>query len=229
MTRLLFVCIASWLLMFEAHAQRKKIRNTEPELFKGTVLLRWNFTSLLDPVEPNLSFGASYHFKDAWSLGLDAGYIYQSGYYDEIKGTSGLVLRPSVRWYPGESRRAYLEGELHFKTTTFSLEDWLGRNCVEGVPAYEEYTRFKYVKYSIGANLKGGILARLTRDNRLWLETYFGAGLRYKDEFLKSEPNCCYDEELPIGPRIFFVSDTRKVVLPSLPFGFRVLVKLGKE
>lgn len=229
MLRLIFIIPFLLLLPGPAIAQSKKGTSAVPPatLPAGTALLRWNLFGILDPVTPNFTLGMEYKYRKSWSAGMDAGYIYNPGYYTEVKRTNGIILRPSVRFYPSESQRGYVEGELHFKTATYVVEDWLGRDVVNGVISYEEFSRFKYVRTSIGAHLKGGIMASLGKKQNLWLDFFLGFGLRYRDEYVKDQPNSLYTgsvAEISLGPVVN--ENTRKVILPSIPFGMRLVLRV---
>lgn len=194
-------------------------------LFAKDKLIRINFTSLMDPLETNFSVGYEKRFKDEFAYSIDAGYVFFSSFYkDRLEKAGGVIIRPALRYYTGENKRFYIEAELHYKMVTSKVLDWIGRDCVNNVSSYEEYTSFKIRKNVIGFNVKIGYQARLSKDNRFWLEPYFGLGAKYKKTFLVNEPNSCFafNNFLSRGQTV----SNKRESLPSIPFGIRFLVKL---
>ena len=89
-------------------------------------LIRINVSGLLDPIETNFSGGLEYRLKDNLAVSLDVGYIFYSNYYQSRNGnSSGFSLRPALRYYTDNYKRFYIKAELHFKTVTTKLTDWL--------------------------------------------------------------------------------------------------------
>jgi hypothetical protein len=183
-----------------------------------------NGSGLIDLMEMNLSGGIEYRRNKRWSVASDAGWIFYSNYFENIKSTGGIILRPSVRAYFQNPWRTFAELEFHYKNVTYKIEDWLGRGCVNGIPSYEEYTTFKYRKQVTGINVKFGYQGRLSRNNKLWFEYYIGIGARKKSEAIVKEEDSCYDRNAP-----FSTTDSNiwgDDIYPALPLGFRLLYKL---
>lgn len=188
-------------------------------------LIRINVSGLLDPIETNFSGGLEYRLKDNVAISLDAGYIFYNNYYQQRNGnSSGFLLRPAIRYYTDDAKRFYIEAEFHFKKVTTKLTDWLGKDCVNDVRTYEEFTSFKIRKNVLGVNLKIGYQVKLSKNDKLWLEPYFGLGIRYKKEFVLHEPTSCY-RFASIFNRRNEVANTNKMQ-GSIPFGLRFLIKI---
>lgn len=215
-----FISLFFGLLIGNAVCLAQKI-SREP-LPQGSHFLRFNLTNLINPVEPSVSLGYEYQVGENISVSADAGWVYYSNYFEGIKNTTGILLRPAIRWYPGQKERYYGEIEFHYKHVNYTFEDWIGRNCVNEIPNYEEYTSFKYEKKVTGINLKGGIVEPVTRNKKIWIDVYIGIGLRKKSEGIADEANSCYD----IQGVIFPGTGNENNFGLSLPIGIRFLLKL---
>jgi hypothetical protein len=188
-------------------------------LAKGNTFLRFNIVNLIDVSEPNISFGAERCISDYVSLALDAGYILMSQRFRERGNSSGFIIRPAVRYFP-EKSKIFFEAELHFKQHTHHLRDWIGRDAVAGVPAYEEFREFRLRKQVIGPHLKFGSLIPVTK--RLWFEFYIGVGLHYRKYTVLEEQNLMYSFEQHF--EIVNSGSTEK--LAAIPIGWRILYKV---
>lgn len=147
------------------------------------MVARFNFTGLADPYDENASLGAEYKFAPHWSAGSDVAYIFSSEYLPDGKKANGFIVRPFLRFYPHVERRGYFEVQLHYKYASYQLTDWLGKDVVNGVPSYEEYSTFHFIKKAMGIHLNAGTSANLTRDKKLRLEFYIGLGVRFKKQY----------------------------------------------
>ncbi len=143
---------------------------------------RFNFTGLLDVFDENISLGIEYRFKSLWSAGSDVAYIFRSDYLSESNTAGGIILRPFFRYYFNTRGRIFLEAQVHYKYAVYKLTDWVGRDVSNGIPAYEEYTTFRYHKRALGLNINFGDNVNLTRDEKLRLEPYIGLGVRFKKQ-----------------------------------------------
>ncbi|MBA3674521.1 MAG: DUF3575 domain-containing protein [Chitinophagaceae bacterium] len=156
---------------YKLFCQKNNTAVDEPSL-----TLRFNFLGLTDPSDQNLSFGIEKRFHTNWSTGTDAGWIFSS-YIQTAKSVNGLIFRPFIRYYP-RARSTFWEAELHYKYVNYKIEDWLGRDPVNNVPAFQEYTIFDFNKESVGIQFKWGVQANLSRDKRLKFEFTGGLGVR---------------------------------------------------
>ena len=188
----------------------------------SSTAIRLNLTSLMDPIETNFSVGAEHQLNKRWGVGLDAGYIFYSNYYEKSKQSSGIILRPAARYYLNENGKGYVEAELHYKNCRYKIADWLQKDIVNGVATYEQFQTFTLAKNVYGANIKLGTKARLSRNERLWMEFYFGMGLRYKKQRVIHEPNSNY---IPLSTFRLLIDDGNRALF-SMPAGIRLLLKL---
>ena len=151
--------------------------------FQKELIGRVNFPGILDAYDRNISLGAEYQFNPQWSAGIDAGYIFQSEYIKNNKGTRGMLLRPFMRYYFKEKRTGYLEAHLHYKTVAYKVKDWIGRDFTNGIPAYEELSTFDFNKKVFGISVIIGDKFNMSKDNQtLKLEPYIGLGARFKKQ-----------------------------------------------
>jgi hypothetical protein len=165
----------------------------KPSVTKGTQFFRFNITSMLDPVETNFSLGYENRFHKNWSAGVDAAWIFYSNYFEDTKHTNGFILRPAARYYIPGLDGMYLETELHYKYAVYTIQDWVGRNCVNEVPSYEQFTKFHYLKEAYGFHFKTGFQGSISKNRKLWLEFYLGIGPRWRSEKVINSPNSCYN------------------------------------
>jgi hypothetical protein len=209
------------LLLLLNHSSIRAQRKSRVVLPQGISFVRLNFTGLFDPVETNFSVGYEYRLKEKMSLAADLGYLFYSVYFENITGTSGYIFRPSIRLFIDEKNRGYFDTEIHYKHTNYKIEDWLGRGCVNGIPAYEEFTTFKYKRDILGLHLKIGYQGMLSRNGKFWYEIYTGAGIRGRWEKLKNEPGSCYNNATAV---IEFNSINQNISY-AIPTGLRLLYK----
>ena len=199
-----------------AQQKQKNIAVIPPK----TLLLRVNPLGLLDFNDNNLSIGAEYRFKPAWSVSADIAYIFDN-YTEDLKRTRGFIFRPAVRKYYGRQLNSFFEAELHYKYVSYTLEGWVNRNVVNGTPSFEQYTRYHLIKKVAGLQIKTGAQERLIKD-RLWIEIYAGVGIRAKWQ----------DTDLPPNSEVqvlrSFGSDLNKkfLIVPAIPSGIRFLFRL---
>lgn len=183
----------------------------------GTLYLRFNPLGLMDMFDGNVSFGSEYRFNDTWAATLDAGAILYSTYFLYSKMSTGFLFRPGLRLYPNKYKDFFIDLQLHYKNVTYKIKDWLDKDVVANVPAYEEYKVFRFKKQVMGVHMMAGFRNYMDYNKRFYLEGYIGVGLHYKDEGLHNEPNSQYD----LGLRIR--RNTGKYVVPALPAGFRIV------
>lgn len=211
------------LLFFSAMMAAQEKRSDRPA--DRVSYLRFNATGLIDLVDPNLSIGYEHRYNKNWAMSVDAGWIFFSRYYDHVKRTNGIIVRPAIRHYFGRSNNGFLELELHYKRSVYRIEDWLGRDCVNDVSAYEELTTFNYLRQVLGFHLKLGGQAKLSRNGRLALEYYFGLGARWSSQKVLDEPTSCYK----YGTGVFGqIGQSKNRATVGIPAGVRLLYSLKK-
>jgi hypothetical protein len=225
MRYIIFLCLLVCMLSHNGKAQ--KTGRYLPGA--GTTFIRANPAGLLDFYDHNLSFGIEHRLSDHWAMSVDAAWIFASQYARNQGKATGFVIRPAVRRYFGRSRKLFAEAELHYKEVYYRIEDWIGRDCVNDVPAYEEYTSFRFRKQVAGLHIKGGIQFPISRNRRFWMEAYTGLGVHYRKQGLyKEKPNSCYDllnNGLAVGPEI----RESEQWLPALPLGFRIMYRVSRK
>lgn len=189
-------------------------------LYANTTLLRFNPFALVPLYDLNISFGVEQKISKKSSFALDLGYVPYSEQFSR-KRANGFVIRPAYRFFPN-GNRFFLEAELHYKQVTQKMADWIGRDVVNNVPAYEEYVEFKLRKKVWGAHLKLGRQYYIS--NRLWLEFYLGFGVHYRRYSVINYPGSQYQI-----PNVFnFVMTGQTETLAALPAGLRILYRIDK-
>jgi hypothetical protein len=201
----------------------KRKRNNEDLIIPArSVLLRFNMAGLLDPVETNFSVGSEYLLRQKTSVALDVGLITFSRSTQGIEKSSGFLIRPSFRNYLGKQNKWYAEVELHLKNVRLEIYDWLGKNCVNNIPAYEQLQNFVLRKSSKGVHAKIGTQFTLDKQQKLLMDWYLGGGVRITKFSLKDEPNHCY------SVRQLFTSFQAPgdEFFPVVVFGFRLAYRI---
>lgn len=222
---LCFVLLILQVAVNEVRAQKKNRSTMEP----GTMLVRFNFPGVVDPLETNLSGGLEYKKTEQLSYTADLGYVYFSSIMGDVKRTNGLIFRTAIRYYSKNTPQLFGELELHNKLVYYRMHDWLGINAVNGVPSYEEFKYFNYAKYVGGVNIKTGYQGRLSKDKRWWMEVYMGFGVKYRNYYLSGQPGgTVYNS---VNNNGFFWGNNRAaggggMVLPNLSLGMRLLYRL---
>ena len=207
------------LILFVAlnsHAQEAE----EKVRVRTDKFLRFNFFGMLDPFDHNMTFGYEHPLSNHLAVAMDAGWIFYSQYFSNATSTNGILLRPALRFYPRAEGRGFLEAELHYKMVDYTLEDWIGRDCDNNVPSYDEFTTFSYRKKSYGFHLRGGVKGALDREKRFWIEVSGGLGIRWREQGLHNEPNSCYNRV-----ETFFNSQGPNPI-SGMPLTFRALYRL---
>jgi len=175
----------SFLLIVCTNGKAQSSRGFVPaEVFplqKG-VSARFNFTGLLDILDQNISVGGEYKFSEHLSAGTDIAYIFESKYLSESKSSHGIILRPFIRYYPAKGRNGFLEGGFHYKHVSYRITDWIGKDVINGIPSYEQYTTFYFLKNVYELNIKAGTAVNLDRNKKFRCEFYGGLGARFKTQ-----------------------------------------------
>lgn len=153
---------------------------SRPAPSREKLFVRFNFLGLADGFDQNFSSGIEYRFNPGWSTGGDIGWIFFSKYLSESKVSNGFILRPFIRYYPKKTGNGFLEVELHYKYVVYKIEDWVGRDPVNGVPSYQEFAMFDYDKNVFDIHCKGGTRVDITNNRRLKAEFIFAMGVRWK-------------------------------------------------
>jgi len=210
-------CLLFLAISFHIAAQQTK----SDQSFERKWMIRLNPLGLADPFETNFSMGAEYIFRDRWAVAADASWVIESRYFSNAKSSGGMIFRPAVRYYFNEKRTAFLELEGQYKEVGYTIHDWLGKNDVNGVSAYEELTDFRFQKNVWGLHIKGGLKAPISRSKKFWIEGYWGVGFRVRRTFIRNEPNSSYNAS---GDNFF--NGANDATLPAVPVGLRLLYLL---
>jgi hypothetical protein len=182
-------------------------------------MLRFNALGLVDVFDGNISGGIAYTLSQRWLLSADLAYIFYSTYLPKTRFTSGYIFKPAVRYYLSDKKKFYIESTVWYKRSAYKIRDWLDKDCVNGVPTYQEFKTFRFRKQVVGLNIQGGIQKSLMRNNVLRMEIYTGIGIRYKWQGVINDPEACYQPEnifftTLYGPHHFSA---------SLPHGLRLV------
>jgi hypothetical protein len=186
MQRINLLCLLLLLLTAAGNAQPFSNRSRfngpgfNPRMDIGKVYVRGGPLGLLDVYDGNFSLGGEYRLNRNWSVTMDAGYIFYSAYLLKAKNAMGIVLRPGIRWYTGIDRNVFIECQFHYKGVRYHVNDWLGKDAVNNVAAYEELKEFQYSKRVMGAQIMIGFRKFLWQSQRLFVETYLGWGFIIK-------------------------------------------------
>lgn len=189
--------------------------------------VRFNFTGLIDPVDNNISLGGELPFHPNWSVITDLAYIEHSSYFSTIKQTSGYIIKPAIRYYPSSLRHTgFFEAVLFYKQANYHLRDWLGKDCVNGIPVYEQYQDFVYRKRVAGIQLQTGLQTALSRNKLLQFEAWLGLGIRLRQQDVINQENTCYNGSSAGFGDINGSSGTS--VLSSFPAGMRLVYRIRR-
>lgn len=165
--------------------------------------------------------GIEFRTNPRVSVVTELGYIFASDYIElQSKSfpASGFMIRPSVRFFMNERKNFYLQPQVFFKKVTHHLHDWVGMDCENDVPGYEEFKEFRFQRFIYGFNVTGGFLVPLSKSGNTLIDFYFGFGLRQKSVSIKNEPNACYNR------RNFFVSISQSNgMVPGIPSGIKLI------
>ena len=168
---------------------------------------------------------AGYEHKLASKLYMsnEAGYIFASEYISNGESTSngkGFNIRPSLKWFVAKDNKFYLQPQVFYKQVTHKMYDWVGKNPVNGVPAYEQLEEFRYRRKITGFNIVAGSVLPLDWKGNGYIDVYIGLGVRSKKSQVV-EHNVVYQR--PTG--IFVPADDG--VFASMPLGVRFIYALN--
>lgn len=181
--------------------------------------LRANPMGLADVLDGNLSVGMERYLNSRWSLTTDLSFIFYSAYLPTNRRALGYIIKPALRFYTSSERSLFMEISFFYKRCGYKVKDWLGKDCVNDVPAYEKYETFIFSKRVTGINVQAGWRRDLTR-NKLWrMELYIGLGIRRKWQDVRGDPMDCYQTNSVFNTEI----NQTTFIGGSLPHGLRVI------
>ncbi|MDQ3682310.1 MAG: hypothetical protein M3352_04450 [Bacteroidota bacterium] len=187
-------------------------------VFNYKTAISFNPLVLIGP-DYTAMFGAERRLKNNLALVLDAGYVFQSSYFNSsvVKSISGFNLRPGIKLYTKEEKRFYLQLQVFYKQVDYKIYDWLGKSCVNEIPSYEQLEDFTYRKKALSFNVMAGRLFRIS--DKILLEFYGGAGVKIKNQ-KPIETAACYRNNDGGIIDIF----QEHSITPNLPLGIKLLI-----
>jgi len=162
-------------------------------------------------------FNYEYRLKKKLALVSDVGFIFYSEYMSNASKTIGFTFRPSVRFYLDHRNSFYLQPQILYKMVVYTIHDWLDKETVNGVPAYQQLQDFKYGKYVVGGNLIIGGVLPIGR--KVFFDLYAGLGLRHKTNRIIGEPKSSYTKTTGLFADLY----TDGITVPSVPAGLKVI------
>lgn len=181
--------------------------------------VRFNMLGLLDVFDGNFSFGGEYAFNPRWSVTTDMSFVLYSVYFQGNKRAFGYNIKPGIRYYAFDNNRGFLEAVVFYKRVGYKMEDLLGRDVANGIPAYEKYQEFIIRKRVAGLNIQAGLQRSISRDKLFRIEGYMGLGIRIKWQDIKNHPEAAFNN----SDSFFWRDNNEYYVLPSVPFGIRLV------
>ena len=153
---------------------------------------------------------------------LDAGYVFATSHYraQNIRQASGFSVRPGFKLLFRRDPKGYFAVQTFYKQVNYRLYDWLGKDCINGVPAYEQLQEFVWQKKSLSINLLAGYTLELS--GRLLVDFYAGPGIKWVNRQV-TEPNCCFPQ---LENRQGFAQPLNGKPTVNLPAGIKLLVAI---
>ena len=208
---------ALFMVMLSAQAQKKEripLAYEKAVSFSPLMLLGPDYT---------LTGGYEKRISPNLVLASEAGIIMGSSYFSNMENSGrawGILLRPSVKFFMDRDKNFYLQPQLFYKMVNNQLYDWLGKNCVDEVPAYEELQHFTLRRQAFGFNTIAGILVP-NKSRKLLFDFYLGLGIRHKTVHVPGDEHSCY---IPNG--FGFGSFDQEGTFPNVAGGVRLLFVL---
>jgi hypothetical protein len=206
-----FLLLLALATAFTVTAQKSK----PPVIYKKAISIS---PLALADLDHTLLLTGEYRFNNKLALVTDVGYIFASDYIGDVKTTWGFNIRPSLRMYYGKRNKGYLQAQAFYKMATYTLHDWVGKDCVNGVPTYEQQMDFDYRKKVAGFNVIAGGILPLSKSGKWLIDLYGGLGFRYKTHEMVGEGNDCYN--LNSGSFLDLYNDEMTTL--SVPMGVRL-------
>ncbi len=217
--KLLVISLCCLLLAENTFSQKWK------DLEAKDKIVRFNISDLFPLQDGSISFGYQYFVKNNLAIALDAGYVFYGVTNPNVFAKNrGMYIKPSLRYYPKKKFFLELESKIFLTKVTTTVTDWLGKNCVNEVPSFDEYKQFKFVKKSPTLNIIIGTQKWLLKKYNLSAEPYAGVGVIFNNAYLENEPNSCYGISNNISEVI--TSNIKKEILPNITLGCRIIKKL---
>jgi hypothetical protein len=193
-----------------------------PSVFNYKTAVSFNPSVLAGP-DYTAMFGAEYRLKERFALTLDVGYVFDSYYFREgsVKGTSGFSIRPGVKLYPRPDKQFYFQFSIFYKHVDYKMYDWLGKDCVNQIPTYEQLQDFRYRKKTLSFNVLRGRNFRIS--DQVFVELYAGLGIKIKDQGPTEKHACHGNLQTGIINRSFQGNQ----VTAHVPLGIKLVVAVN--
>ena len=175
--------------------------------------------ALLD-FDNTLLLSAEHRFNRRWAINTDFGYTFATYYLTNVDHTTGFTVRPAARMYFGKRSELFWQAQVLYKQVNYTITDWLGKECVNNVPAYEQFQQFKFRKRVAGLNVMTGEVMPLS--SRLFFEISAGLGVRQKIQKVVGEENSCYKTNTAEFPNLY----RAKMTTISAPISLRLVYKI---
>lgn len=183
----IFCCFLLMLLGINTAAQE----DAQQYFKKPPYILAVNINPLtLINADQRMMAGVERHLKGRWAAVFDAGIVVHSNYIDNARQTNGFELRPALRYYYDHGFASYIQVQAQYRLVRYQMHDWLGKDCVNDVPAYERLQDFIYQKQQIGGAFVTGGIIKLGQ--RLLFDISVGIGAQYRSYKVADEEACCY-------------------------------------
>ena len=216
------------LLLFAqtAIAQKTNIKKNTYEKKAGTIQLRFYPLGLANILDMNVTAGADVFFAKNNAISIDAGYVFASAYEGGgLRGASGFIFRPGYKFYWASKSNWFGELSFIYKNIKYAgQESWVGRQVVNGVPAYEEFMRYTVRKEVYGIHAKMGFNFNISRRKRgnLSMEPYWGIGAQYR----KYNADLAPGDVLRNGDTNGFLFEYGNRWTVAMPVGLRLMYRI---
>lgn len=212
----LLLTLSIFIVCISSIAQNKKQININDtaEYTNYKLAIRMMPISLFDIIQPSLTIGTEYKFKQKFAAALDVSILipFQS-ISTGLEQNRGFILKPSFRYYLPRNKKTqistFVEPDFFWKRQFNDKSEWLPVYNSSGEIDYNIRKDFVQLKEVIGFNIKIGSQQTIFNDN-LFLEAYVGIGVRTgikkvwgDDSFLpKDIKNSLFDDELKYNKRL---------------------------
>lgn len=180
----------------------------------------------LAQIDNTLMLGAEHEINYRFHLTLEGGWIFHSSYFgagnDVSRNASGFIFRPGAKLFFSSLKQGYFQPQFFYKQVTHTMYDWLEKDVVNGTPSYQQLQEFKFRRKVHGYHGIFGVLRPIGHNERFYMDVYAGLGVRYKWTKVVGEKNSRYNRQ----GEFFFRNEEEGAALPSVPFGFRLLVMI---
>lgn len=205
------------ILSITGELKSQSQQSRSPQIY--TKAVRFNLLGLLDFLDGNFSLGGEYAFRPRWSVTMDMSFVLYSAYFQDNKRAFGYNIKPGIRYYGFDNNRGFLEAVVFYKRVGYKMEDWLGRDVANGIPAYDKYQEFIIRKRVAGLNIQAGLQQSISQNKLFRIEGYMGLGVRIKWQDIKNHPEAAFNN----SNSFFWRENNEYYVLPSVPFGIRLV------